>query len=895
MITPPATYQPKLDDILGTNKERRRHLDIACSARNGPWTAARCNRLLRPLTIRLEQARKRQAEGLSQPSYGDKTLTEKDRSSTNSDANQPNPYAHQKRVADTDVYDGLFFKKRKFRHQYASRSRTNVRSAVEALEIRGNSRKDAIGSVQVPTPFIARTSRTTEPALESEENRQLGGQDSIPRRYPEGSDQNCEKYGNARGGFKVERGTNKRIGHVEDGIWIAFGDFLMRTKEPSSPRRKGARSLFSCCLRSISKSIRAETEWRKGEDPDDKTDVQSEVYNDLECLESTSGGGWSPLRIAARAHGVDMICQAIRNHQLDWTTVGKLVNCTTTQDGFLETQRIIEVFSWQVTDYAKSNGMASNFERCIGFLDDYSRYRGQFGFQMRHLSDLFMNGRYPVEWASSHQMLRLWTKVIVSLSERDQDYGDAARLTLSMFRSACGFQMTRPKGKTSTTIQENDGQALSNTISSLTTTLSASALVNHCNVNSNTVLPENSFVEKYDIGSAEWIIHCAAISVASSWEKLPRCEIYLDEASRASIRRALNLLVAELLLQVSFVSQDCDSRVFGVEECVKAIREIVSATSGDLFSEVADILPEAVCSISICCGRTIRSDGLTHLEYLVQRLTSYHHRSLQLASASFLQRLALDSSLYFTHHFNGGPPCQTLVRRVEASVRDFGPLQAEATPLKRSGGPQQRSRDGYRWEEGICEWIWATPATLTSRYVDKCDALETDTATDAQYGHAWNILEEQDDGSDGTQRESIPPRPDNSKISKLSSFKYPPTDSQRLNFCGLRKEVETNHNNADSLYDETMAEEEVGSFGVGRDSEHTMMDEKDMATMNDLEDELSVGVSAMQSKSFSDGDATSRYQKRVVREKLRARRQLQVKRLCKLTNDDESDDELCAV
>ncbi|KAL9073318.1 MAG: hypothetical protein Q9157_004778 [Trypethelium eluteriae] len=890
------------DSRFSEPENEKYRTNVPHAANKLPWTAARCNRLLRSLVLRLEQSRREQAEKDSRLQYckdGQRSSkqgvacmrTEKDYT-TSSNSGQKHP-------ADTNCGEGLFDKRRKLKHQYTSKTRKEARISPGTWNSEDGMGNPAAGCVFVPTPYISRSSQVIDNVVHDRGDRESDSQETT-------LEECCEEhvmghgnelhghFNNARRRLKSKNRYGRQGAQPDDGLWRATGEFLERTGVPGHQQRVGAQSLLSSCLRSVSTYIQAETEWRKDADPDDKTDVQSEVYNDLETLEPSSGSGWNSLRVVTRAHGIDLIGRAIRNRRLDWITIDRLVNSTITYGTFLESQRLLEAFLRQsyTSSENESKSTETHLEKAMRFLDDYSRRRCSSAFQMRQLSGLFASGRYPIEWASKQRMLKLWATVLMSLSKGNQACDAAAHLTLSVLQSACDLKTSRED--MSKNLPTNDTEALSNTISSLVTSLSATALLGGCSAPSDTQGPGNLLMDQNTVATPRWLIHSAAISVAASLGKLRHSELCSDERHAASIRRSLNLLVAELLLQISLEPQPHDTTVFGVEGCVVAIQELESVRLAGPDLEVSDILCETICSIARCCGRTVRSNGSAHLQGLVERLLSPSRDDLDSSSASFLQRLALDSALYFVHHFDAGPNCQALIRRAEASVRGHGLLWATTTPVKRRREPHHQSRDGYRWEEGICEWILVTPAGETNTHMEDHDILGDHLDADNIYGDVSSIVDEEDNQVDEADLEIIPSSPYCGDCPTLSSCVSPSADDERLDIRCVQNWHETNNKSAGNGLNETeCVEEQMPRISDQSGKYEIEVDDYDFANANDVEDELCEGLFAAQWQSLSDNATTKRYQKRRARDKLRARRQMQVKRLCILGRNSESDDELC--
>ena len=871
MITPSATYQLRLNDTALANRRKNRCSNSSYQLNNVPWTAARCNRLLRTLALRLDQSCKQQ---IKEGAHCRNDQVDKRR----------------KHSTDLNVKENKFGKRRKLKHQYTSRSR-RAADAVETLDVSTKSDHDGVGFVQVPTPYIARNSRSLhalEDAGESIVNNQGPKEENYLGNESEPRLKQRNNFGGTSSSLGSKKRTNKRNACLDNGLEGALGDFLERTREPGPPRRKGARSLFSLCLKNVPNYIRVETEWRKADDPDDKTDVQSEVYDDLEGLKPTAEGGWNQLRAAALGHGMRLVSQAIRCRQFDETTTSRLIESTAARNALLETQQLIEAFLWQEftkEENHKTDTLGSRLEKSICLLNDCSKRDSYWTFLMRQLSALFATGKYPIEWASNRQMMKLWTKAVKSLSRMDQDFDAAAQMTLSVLTTVCDSRISMCKKTSETATKRED--TLSNTLSSLVTILSTIALTTHPNGTSDITLFDHASSRQQIIGSPGWLIHTTAISIIASWEQVAGRSLIRNEGNDATLRRCSNVLIAELVLQVDLDLLNTKTTTSYIDDCIATIRKIASTCALNPYSEASDILPETVCSIARCYGRTTSSNGLTPLDHLVHRFISYDH-GIKLSSVAFLQQLALDSAIYFAQHFDGGAACQAFVGRIEASVRNIGSLQIGATPARKRGKPQQQERSGYRWEDGICEWVMATPVRITSDCASKYDilGLEPEVLSDTV-----------DESSDTPEPRFMPNMSNNRSSSSPGHATNPLVDEGWLRIHASQNQHETNGSNAEHGCSESNDDEQVKLSGMETQYTDDRTGGDRYENMSDLEDELYDPVFKAQVQNSRGLETSERSLKRQARGHLRARRRVQVKQLCRLGNhtsdDSDSDDELC--
>jgi hypothetical protein len=130
---------------------------------------------------------------------------------------------------------------------------------------------------------------------------------------------------------------------VQRNLVAAFNSLLTTTTSPSEPERTGARSLMSACLSRVPDYIDLEAEDTQQSDIAAE-DIVSSIYNDLEGLGTNSEGGWSGLREVVRSHCVHLVCTAIEDGLIHDAQISELVTACSKNGALPEAESLTR--SW---------------------------------------------------------------------------------------------------------------------------------------------------------------------------------------------------------------------------------------------------------------------------------------------------------------------------------------------------------------------------------------------------------------------------------------------------------------------------------------------------------------------------------------------------------------------
>lgn len=315
------------------------------------WTTARCNRLLRPLILRLTLLRKHvHTHNVQQTSFDTTSLS----SGKGTDGDEEQSAATwDETVADEvgkqekhDVDWAPLAARKKLKRKYAVRGEARaVPSKPDAL----TKARAQPGEICISTPYLARTypnAQDTPDGLESDtRNESLGTTSQSPSLHKSRGARSDPLKSKAHL-QDLKRTVSPEEWTLFDNLYEAVGNLLKTTTTISPPTYNGPRPLLSTCLRQVPAYIELEEYWRKRDDEDDKTNISSEVYT---YLESTLGSpqGWKPLKEIVRAHGMSLLKQVIIEGVLTTQMVNAMAALLCQHQAVSEADDLLDLFLTQ--------------------------------------------------------------------------------------------------------------------------------------------------------------------------------------------------------------------------------------------------------------------------------------------------------------------------------------------------------------------------------------------------------------------------------------------------------------------------------------------------------------------------------------------------------------------
>lgn len=737
-----------------TPEQRRRktqYSELSPANTQVAWTTARCNRLLRPIASRILLLRKSNptkpaTEGLTE--HPPEPLRQ-EQNPAKSDQRTP-IQAHpdwRATKGDPDWVPSPAIRRR-VKHKYSSRT---GESRVKKTSSRETVLPSTLpGEVVITTPVIDYKTRqyasTSQPTTST--SSQSGYQDTDlydvdgrkRRKLQHYSSRSCTGDPMPH---ELRQNLKKTVtpSHwmLIDGLYTGLDALLKATRKSSRPSGSGVRSLFSTCLRRVPDYITAEQAWNISQDADDMTDVSSEVYTHLEDMGSVGKEGWRHLREVVRAHGIAMLGDALREGLIDHAIGRGLIIICINASAYDEAEILL---SWLISRLG-TIPRPSNFDNkllttdtsaCLGTLERFASRCDRRGFQYRQLDTLLRKGVLPVEWMATAELAPSWARILQSISHVDKDLADAAQLLRTTMSLACGSQncwssssihnlrlagkeagpayqdgFTLPKADThpsNVSVNVALDDALTNTVSSVMTILVAIAISQR---GESRGPPESGAQDPSKYTYA--LLGCLTVEILARFE-FPRCRDYYS-MSRVYQRRIITVVLAHLLLSKELQDHQEGyplSRATKVLDMVTTLTVLSEPATPVASSEMAKF----IFSIARCCSRASPGQEFKFIQKHVQYLASVaNDRALSGAAQDLFASITSTTAFEYAEHKGTVTHLQWALG-VEGDVSRRGQGSAHTPAMSVRRGEVGHSQ-GYRWEEGICEWIAKTPRIVVGK------------------------------------------------------------------------------------------------------------------------------------------------------------------------------------
>lgn len=531
-------------------------------------------------------------------------------------------------------------------------------------------------------------------------------------------------------GFQVIHAQNRlvRTEHLKliERISSALGSFLRATSECSNSVSypSGTRSLFSTCLRRVPDYISDEELECKTEETNNALGISSTIYNDLEAFGSSPRGGWKPLREVVRSHGISLLGAAINQGHITAQEARYFVNVCLRCRAFDEAERLVEyILNNANRTLSSPSPVISVFD--LVTLDLFARITFRYGFQYRQLTRLLRQGYLPSGWMSGNEMVPCWNRLIASLTKANNESIDAAillRTTLSVGYRVSGLpfaasqihrirlhakgllrsdeNLYNPNGQRSPsndlTLNEDLDQAFCATSLHLLTVLTTVEIIP-----SLTSLLETNGFRKVDV------LQYVALDVLQAFE-VNEFETNSGKASqlpRQHDRLYLPVLAAGMVLATAGKKEyELSQGIYQHLDLLKCFK-----TS----QEFVDTAASFICTIVNCCGQAGTGDVFYYIQEIINLLTSRQLLCLgsDLQTRRLLEQIAVTAAVRFSQA-TSLPKHLSWALDLESTFHCVRIGHERQTPIKPS---ERKPRSGYKWEEGICEWVAGTPCIPTPK------------------------------------------------------------------------------------------------------------------------------------------------------------------------------------
>ena len=624
---------------------------------------------------------------------------------------------------------------------------------------------------------------TASPLIEDDETLTGLLAHRVAPRAARGTQKNAQSFYNAQV-LRCAVSTGFSNGRLVEGICKAFEALLRATNCEVTRNNGGCRSLFSVCLRQIPSYIAEEQCRINTEDPENGVDVASEIYTDLEAFRSAPDGGWESLKEVVRAHGLSLVKEAIQEGLIEFSLSCRILSLCLGLKAYDGAECVIEGMISGLN--SRRLPLKQNTGQCPGFshlldksaslhrphatllTDDASRVAdalrfyvsqsGRFGFMYRQMAVMLESSVLSIYCISSEAMIECWNGVIRSITRQDEHAGSAALLLqvaistsykqevqnaranlqvhdlrlrvwesvnarpiLRSYKSGQSMGMaveSRPirSGEAGARLDEKD-DAVQSTISDILILLSAVNILRS---------PKSALGSPHSNLLIVTILRDMALEIRKALE-LAKVGFSADR-NRSLAAEPLHLpLLSDGV--VSVLSRKAD-----VEISRSEITNLATLANLPLTKESVCNSGSFLCAIARFCDKANLGDGFCFVQVVVQNLVSIANSdSYDKPTRKFCSGIAHAAAFAFSEdtgqakHLDWALNVENAIGRTND---DSPKVILDKTPAR----AVMRNKSGYKWEEGICEWIAKSPALTLPRPTATGDVDRDDT-----YGKARNL------------------------------------------------------------------------------------------------------------------------------------------------------------
>ena len=664
---------------------------------NAPWTATRCNRLLRPLSSRLALLRKHKqhrvlpAQSTCQPNKIILTST-----SNHSETTLEIRSSYQKRERDEDDPEWSPAQaKKRLKRTYSTRGLSHNMKNNDCQKGRPLCQQGVDMKIHVPMCDLQRQTNSADLAGDEQISSQSGQDDSNSSQQTSTEEASASQM---RSSQNSTRESFRRLAKTSspsewmliDGLYSGLDALLKATARRRPLKSTGTRSLFATCLRKVPQYIAMEEHLAAEEDPESSTDISSAIYCDLEDYGCFQSGGWKPLREVVRAHGIAILGNAIADGTMSLPIARGLVILCLQASAIDEAVDLCDYLLKTMTPLAKPKSL---FDRLFGSetsialqtLYDISAQSERWAYYYRSINTLLQSGLIPIEWIATHGMIECCNRVTRSITQQDANVAEAEALLEATMSLVCTESATGGLPSINT--------GLTNTISNFITVLLSVDIVRH--ESGISVNPQSN----------KSISIIATLASKTRQACTPATlRALLQGGSSAQVARICIPVLAEYLITGPRI------QTYSIEMILEAI---YTTSNTEIKQKTIDVLASFICSTAQCCAQAGSRTAFDYIQDMVAKLAL--RRPATTSSIDVREPMA-DIALQAAFEFSE----QTSQRahldwalEIEEATESLLPSSRNTTIAGRTPKrePSQPGA-GFRWEEGICEWVARSPQSL---------------------------------------------------------------------------------------------------------------------------------------------------------------------------------------
>lgn len=468
------------------------------------------------------------------------------------------------------------------------------------------------------------------------------------------------------------------------------------------------------CLRKIPEYIGELEEWERREAEEQGTkstlqnsEVSKQVYEAVEAMLPPSQG-CPQMRTVVRAHGMKVIRDAIYEGLMDDDFSILLVKVCSKTKSFPEAEGLLEV----IVDrpYPKAKGVDSTFNeaRRLGpliKLQELAQESGRPQFVLRQLFKLVSLQQLPLNWLPTKEFSIIWSSIVKALSGNGtcDDTVSVAILmitTLSSQTRATKFTL-RPEADDLKSITQH-------TLLSAVTAMACLALLRD--------------------GARKPVAHLMEPTSGRVGYILQTCIYELRKTRKSS------WISTVLRLAAHFTStlQDSPTKTDPADLWTRVVQNR-DTRDGKQHYEAATAL---ICHLAQGCGRGAAEPSHHHLTKLCDQLDS----ALLTTDEATSRKVRIDCAFILAERTDD---LRDLAFAESFNTITTGKIQTTRQPFYKE--INSSSFTGFRWDEGISEWVTATPAEKHRRSLSTKNYLSPDSEDETRQDSGAELDRDDDD------------------------------------------------------------------------------------------------------------------------------------------------------
>ena len=733
-------FQP----VFGYSPVKRRECslqDHSPSAGQAPWTTSRCNRLLRPISSRIAALRKKSegsigrarkitsAEGTKCeyiPQTCARTHTEK-HSKDDNDPDWAPDYGARKKLKRTYSSKG---NRKGLNPAQGGGTATQCRELLERTTIQlppNVANRKADGSDSVPnTSWHDHNASYDAELLANSSNPDFLSTLGRSKHFPE-----SQGKGPLR---KLAQTVSPEDWHPVNGLYSGLDALLRATSSTKPPKLLGSRSLFATCIRKIPQYVSREQQaTTERASPEDVEDVALSVYTELESLSQSENGGWRPLRELVRSHGISLLREAILDFTIPMTVARGLVILCENVEAIDEAQELVAAMVLRSGQLPKPRTTSDLlFDRYFNLpvftLKTFAARNMRYGFLYRQLAVLIAQDDIPIQWVSSPDMAVIWNMVITHMAEKGVYASDAGELLCVVVSKSIGFDQNtmdralrlkrrkavgrpRKRKRIPFTNSERSGSSQAAKSILLRSEDDVSPVDNRKEVEVTNSIT-NVLTVLLTVDRMRYAASGTNILQQSSIQVLfQRLEIIILSRHELSLLGvAHNHGQGSVALPRAAISSFAITLLEQHDESIHHYRSwsLLRIMMEDV--KVRESLSSVLCGMILCHAKAEPETSLAYFQDIQQLLLSQSAFTFDDAhSRHLLRKVIVDAAFEFADETKNQRYLDWALELEESIYENdstAAPQAEDRTPLR----PKARNTAGYRWEEGISEWIARTPA-----------------------------------------------------------------------------------------------------------------------------------------------------------------------------------------